>query len=259
MEWYMLWLHGLAVLLGCNTLLWLWSVWLRNASIVDIWWGLGFVVVGWYYAHEQQAAAPRNLVLLAALTAWGLRLAIHLFLRNAGKGEDYRYQQFRKHYGPRRYWWVSFFQVFVLQGVLAWLISVPLVAVTFTATPWNAIDILALGIWITGFAFEAVGDAQLVRFKREPGNKGKLLTSGLWRYTRHPNYFGDALVWWAFGLWAAAAGSWQALLAPALMTYLLMRVSGVALLERTLIKSKSGYETYIRNTNAFFPGLPRNS
>lgn len=259
MEWYTLWLSGLAVLLVANTLLWLWSVKLRNASIVDIWWGLGFVIVGWVYAHLQAAPTLRNLVVLAALMVWGVRLSVHLLLRNAGKGEDYRYQEFRRQYGPERYWWISFFQVFVLQGMLAWLISFPLAAVTLTATPWNAVDTLALIVWFTGFTFEAVGDAQLVRFKREPQNKGKLLTTGLWRYTRHPNYFGDALVWWAFGLWATAAGSWPALLASGLMTFLLLRVSGVAMLERSLVKSKPGYEDYIRNTNAFFPGLPRHS
>lgn len=257
MEWYVVWLRGLAVLLICNTLLWLWSIKLRNVSIVDIWWGLGFVVVGGVYAYELQPIATRNLVVLGALTIWGLRLAIHLFLRNAGKGEDYRYQQFRKQYGPERYWWFSFFQVFVLQGVLAWLISFPLLAVAISKNEWSLWDSLALAVWSIGFFFEAVGDAQLVRFKRKSENKGKLLTTGLWRFTRHPNYFGDAVVWWAFALWATAAGWWPALLAAGLMTFLLMRVSGVALLERTLVQRKPGYEAYIRNTNAFFPGLPR--
>jgi steroid 5-alpha reductase family enzyme len=253
-EW-LVWGQGLLVLLACNTLLWAWSVRLRNASIVDIWWGLGFVVVGWCYAHWQQATMLRNLVVLAALTAWGLRLAIHLTIRNWGKGEDYRYQQFRNQYGAHRYWWVSFFQVFVLQGMLAWVISLPLLAIAFGKSEWNALDWIALLLFAIGFFFEVVGDLQLTRFKKNPANRGKLLTTGLWRYTRHPNYFGDAVVWWAFGLWAVSVGGWWALIGPLLMNFLLLRVSGVAMLELTLAKTKPGYEQYVRETPAFFPRL----
>jgi steroid 5-alpha reductase family enzyme len=253
-EWT-IWLQGLLVLLACNTVLWAWSVRIRNASIVDIWWGLGFVVLGWSYAHWQPATVPRNLVVLVAVTVWGFRLATHLAVRNWGKGEDYRYQQFRKQYGPERYWWVSFFQVFVLQGVLAWVISLPLLGVTFSKTEWHTLDTVALVLFAVGLFFEAVGDVQLAHFKQNPANRGKLLTTGLWKYTRHPNYFGDAVVWWAFGLWAVSAGGWWALIGPALMNFLLLRVSGVAMLERTLTKTKPGFEQYVRETPAFFPRL----
>lgn len=241
------------------TLVWWASVRLTNAGIVDPFWGLGFVVLCVHFFVSGMGDDTRRLAVLVLCAVWGLRLFGYLFWRNWGKPEDYRYQQFRNHYGAHRYWWFSFFQVFLLQGVLLWLISLPLLVAQFSPRPWNLIDALACVVWLIGFLFESVGDYQLMKFKSSPDNKGKLLTTGVWKYTRHPNYFGDACVWWSFGLFAMAAGSYWPMLSSLLMTWLLLRVSGVALLERALKKQKPGYEDYMSNTPAFFPWFPKSS
>ena len=241
------------------TLLWLVSIRLKNVSIVDPFWGFGFVLVSTYYytASPVSASRPRLVLLLVAI--WGLRLWLHLLIRNWNKGEDYRYVQFRKDYGESRYWWFSFFQVFLLQGFLMWIISAPLLAAMyFGATDgMNVLDGIGIILWSIGFVFEAGGDFQLTQFKKDPNNKGKLLTSGLWKYTRHPNYFGDAAIWWAFGCFSLASGSYAPMLSSLLMTWLLLKVSGVALLERNLKKQKPGYEAYIQKTSAFLPWFPK--
>ncbi len=179
-------------------------------------------------------------------------------LRNAGKGEDFRYQQWRAAAGAA-WWWRSFFKVFLLQGILLWVISAPLLAAQISAQPGRLtwLDFGGAALWLVGFYFEALGDWQLARFKANPANKGRLLDSGLWRYTRHPNYFGDAVQWWGFYLVALAAGGWWTLFSPALMTLLLRRVSGVTMLEKTLKNSKPGYREYVERTNAFLPWFPR--
>ena len=246
------------------TLLWILSLLLRDASIVDIFWGLGYVAVYWFIALFRQDGnpaaelAPRQLLLGALVTIWGLRLSLYIGWRNWGKGEDFRYARWREEAGPS-WWWRSYFKVFFLQGAILWVVSFPLLA-TLTLPASQSLtwlDGLAFLIWLIGFIFEAGGDWQLARFKAHPSNKGKLLTGGLWRYTRHPNYFGDAVQWWAFYLFALAAGAWWAIFSPLLMTFLLLRISGVAMLERSLKRSKTGYEKYIRQTNAFFPGRPK--
>jgi steroid 5-alpha reductase family enzyme len=253
-------LHGLSlslgIIFGVMTVLWLLSLAVKNAGIVDIFWGAGFVIVtlAMFSLSEQTA---RQALLAALVTLWGLRLSVHIFFRNRGKAEDFRYARWRQEHGPR-WWWVSFFTVFLLQGILLVMIAVPLVAVQ-TARDGQALtwfDAPGIAVWAAGFLFEALGDHQLTRFKADPANKGKVLTSGLWRYTRHPNYFGDAVQWWGFYLLAAAAGAWWAVFSPLLMTFLLVRVSGVPLLERTM-KTRPGYEEYLRRTNAFVPWCPR--
>ncbi|NNC69427.1 MAG: DUF1295 domain-containing protein, partial [Flavobacteriaceae bacterium] len=175
------------------------------------------------------------------------------------KEEDYRYQQFRNDYGAQRYWWFSFFQVFLLQGFLLWLISAPLLAAIYfgSTTSLNILDYVAILFWLIGFTFEAGGDYQLAKFKSNPENKGKLLTSGFWKYTRHPNYFGDATVWWAFGLFSIAAGAYLPILSSILMSLLIIKISGVAMLEKTLKHTKPEYKEYIERTNAFFPWFPK--
>jgi steroid 5-alpha reductase family enzyme len=190
---------------------------------------------------------------------WGLRLSLHILRRNWGQDEDYRYREWRERAGAR-FRWTSFFQVFLLQGVLLWLISAPLLAAQSYDSPDNftAVDILGALVWGVGFYFEAVGDWQLARFKSDPANKGKVMRTGLWRYTRHPNYFGDATVWWGLFIIAAATGSgaWT-IFSPILMTFLLLRVSGVALLERKQAETKPEYREYIESTSAFLPWFPR--
>jgi len=241
------------------SLLWIISVIIRNVSIVDIFWGFGFVLANGFYFISTEGFLPRKIILLIMVSVWGLRLSGYLAWRNIGKGEDYRYQQFRSKYGGKRYWWISFFQTFLLQGVLMWLISAPLLGAQYYGPEKNLgiLDYAGIIIWITGIIFEAGGDFQLARFKADPSNKGKVLSSGLWHYTRHPNYFGDSAVWWGYGLICLAAGSIIPVLGSLLMTALIIKVSGVALLEQNLKEKKPEYRDYIQRTSAFFPWFPK--
>jgi len=258
MEFYQIYFWGLALIVAFMTVLWMVSVLKKNASIVDPFWGFLYVILGWFYFSQIQEHSLRSYVVVALVTIWGMRLSIFLGIRNAGKGEDFRYQQFRKDYGPERYWWISYFQTFLLQGVLAWLVSAPLLgAQKGLNADFGIFDILAVVIWVFGFIFEAGGDYQLSRFKSNPDNKGKLLTKGLWKYTRHPNYFGDGFQWIAFAIFSVANHCYLPILSAILMNFLLLKVSGVKLLEKTLSKSKPGYEDYVRKTPAFFPWFPK--
>lgn len=241
------------------TLLWGVSVIIKNVSIIDLFWGVGFVCVDLCYVYWSGDLNPRKILLLTLVTIWGLRLSIYLSLRNIGKGEDFRYQEFRRNYGAERYWWVSYFQVFLLQGVLIMVVSLPLLGANVEMQNVNLLwwDYLGLIAWSIGFIFEAGGDYQLSRFKANPGNKGKVLNSGFWKYTRHPNYFGDTMVWWAYAIFSLAAGSYWTMIGAAFMTVLIIKVSGVALLEKSLNNTKPHYQEYIRKTNAFFPWFPK--
>jgi steroid 5-alpha reductase family enzyme len=247
------------VILGLMTALWLVSLALKNSSIVDIFWGTGFVISAWTaFALTPDGFGPRKWLLCGLVTIWGLRLSLHILTRNWGKPEDFRYQVWRKETGAA-WWWRSFFKVFLLQGVLMWIIAAPLLAAQYSAQPgaltW--LDFLALPVWLYGLFFEAVGDWQLARFKANPANKGKVLQTGVWRYTRHPNYFGDAAQWWAYFLLALSAGGWWAFFSPLIMTGLLMRVSGVTLLEKSLRAQKPDYQAYAAVTSEFIPWFPR--
>ena len=208
MSIFEIYIQAFGYIMALMTLVWIASIFLKNASIVDPFWSIGFVVAGITYYLNTGGFEPRKIIILTLLIIWGLRLAIYLGWRNIGKPEDYRYQQFRNDYGPKRYWWFSFFQVFLLQGVLLWMISIPLLT-AMNDTENHSIgifDYIGIGLWFIGFAFETVGDYQLARFKSDPANKGKLLTQGLWKYTRHPNYFGDAMLWWGFGMFSISVG-----------------------------------------------------
>ena len=247
------------VILGLMALLWLVSLALKNSSIVDIFWGTGFVIVTWVaFALTPEGFATRKILLNILVTIWGLRLSLHILTRNWGKPEDFRYQVWRKEAGAA-WWWRSFFKVFFLQGIILWIVSAPLLAAQISARPnqltW--LDYVAVVLWLIGFYFEAMGDWQLRRFKANPANKGKVLNTGVWRYSRHPNYFGDATQWWAYYLVALAAGGWWTIFSPFIMTILLLRVSGVTLLEKTLKDEKPGYKEYIETTSEFIPWFPR--
>lgn len=241
------------------TLLWIASIFIKNVSIVDIFWGFGFVITALYYFQFSSGYLPRKLILLLLVIIWGSRLSIYLARRNAGKGEDFRYREFRKKYGEKRYWWISYFQTFLLQGVLMWLISLTLLGGMsgFRNERITLLDISGIILWLTGIIFEAGGDLQLARFRADPSNKGKVLSTGLWRYTRHPNYFGDSAVWWGYGLICIGAGNWLPAAGSLIMTALIIKVSGVALLEKTLITSKPGYKEYAARTSAFIPWFPK--
>lgn len=258
MSFFSLWFETALLVLGLVTLLWLLSLVLKNTSIVDIFWGMGFMIIYWVAVAIQPVVPMLRVYLLGAiLTVWGFRLSLYIMYRNWGKGEDFRYAKWREESGVT-WWWQSYFKVFILQGALMWLISAPLLAVNiFTKTAeWSLLDFLGVTVWIFGFIFEAGGDWQLARFKADSANRGKLLTTGLWAFTRHPNYFGDAAQWWGFYLIALAAGAWWSIFSPLLMSFLLVRVSGVALLEKTLQTTKPGYEDYISRTSAFVPWFP---
>lgn len=259
MSFFQIYFQAFGVIMILMSSLWIVSVFLKNVSIVDPFWGYGFVLAGWFYYFNSEGFETRQLLVLGLLTLWGLRLSIYLGWRNKGKGEDFRYQKFRQDYGPKRYWWFSFFQTFLLQGVLMWLISSPLLAAQYHGNDIDLgfFDYIAIGLFIIGFFFEAGGDYQLAKFKANPNNKGKVLNTGFWQYTRHPNYFGDATIWWAFGLFSVSAGSYWPLLSSLLMTLLIIKVSGVALLEKSLKDTKPQYKEYIENTNAFFPWFPK--
>lgn len=250
-----LWLNAGLIILGLMTALWLLSLALKDSSIVDIFWGSGFVITFWITYAISGLTHPFSVTLLGILVSiWGLRLSIYIFMRNAGHGEDFRYAKWREENG-RRWWWFSFFQVFLLQGFIMWIVFTPLAAAQFSSENLGVLSILGSVVWLVGFIFEAGGDWQLARFKANPANKGKLLTSGLWGLTRHPNYFGDAVQWWGFWLFALAIGGWWTIFSPIVMTFLLVKVSGVAMLERSLKESKPGYAEYLENVPAFVPRL----
>mgnify|MGYP001063089185 CR=1 FL=1 len=247
------------IILALITLLWIWSIFIKNVSIVDIFWGFGFVVVNAFYVFMSGELNDRKILILILVTIWGLRLTFYLAYRNIGKGEDFRYQEFRRTYGPKRYWWFSFFQVFLLQGALIMIVSLPLLGISSSASTGalNALDYLGMLVWLVGFTFEAGGDFQLARFKSNDKNKGKVLQTGFWKYTRHPNYFGDAAVWWAYAIFSVAAGSYWQIIGSVVMTILIIKVSGVSLLERTLKDTKPKYRDYIQKTSSFFPWFPK--
>ena len=247
------------VVAGFMSLLWIVGVAIRDASIVDIAWGPGFALVAWTAFLLADGADGRRLLLAVLTTVWGLRLGAYLAWRNLGKGEDFRYQAFRRRWGDR-YWLISLFQVFWLQGALMWVVSLPVQAGQVPDVPpglgWRAG--LGIAVWAAGLFFETTGDLQLARFKADPGNRGKVMDRGLWRYTRHPNYFGDFLVWWGLFLVAVEArGTWWTVIGPIVMSTLLLRVSGVRMLERTIATRRAGYREYALRTSAFFPRPPR--
>lgn len=250
-----LWTGALPFTLAAMTALWIVSVVKKDAGVVDSVWGGGFVALG--AAHAALATTPRSLLVAGLVGVWGLRLSWHLHRRNGGAPEDYRYAAMRGRWGPR-FTWVSLGTVFLFQGTVMWLIAGPL----FTASrgpaelgPWDAAGTLVFAV---GWFFEVVGDRQLAAHRAAGGSGGRTLDTGLWRYTRHPNYFGDALVWWGLYLVGGlGAGAWWMFYAPALMTFFLLRVSGIPLLEARLMQTRSDYADYARRTSAFVPWFPR--
>lgn len=238
--------------------LWLVSLVRRDASIVDPFWGAGFVIVTWLACGLNSASATRPLLLAGLVTVWGLRLSGYLLMRNWHHGEDRRYAAMRAYHGAR-FPLVSLGTVFLLQGVILWFVSMPIqVGIVHGATPQlNAFDLTGVAVWTIGLLFEAVGDWQLAMFKTNPDNADRVMDRGLWRYTRHPNYFGDFCVWWGLYFVSISAGGWWTIGSPLLMSVLLMKVSGVTLLESTISERRPAYAAYRSRTNAFFPGPPK--
>ena len=244
------------------TCLWLVSLTLRDASIVDPFWGTGFVLITWLTVAVMgsEQTSGRSWLLAAVTTIWGGRLSLYLLRRNLRHGEDRRYVAMRVYHGPR-FWWMSLFTVFLLQGVILWIVSIPIQAamVATTMKPLGWLDLVGSAVWSLGMFFEAVGDFQMAQFQADPQNVGRVMDRGLWRLTRHPNYFGDFCVWWGLYLIASAGGAAWTIFAPLLMSYLLLRVSGVALLEQTITTRRPEYVSYQTSTSSFFPWAPRRS
>jgi steroid 5-alpha reductase family enzyme len=259
MTFFHIYLIALALILVMMFVLWIISTWIKNVSIVDLFWGFGFVITCFVYFLNTDGLVIRKILLLTLVSAWGLRLSIYLAWRNIGKGEDPRYQKFRREYGENRYWWISFFQTFLLQGILMWLISAPLLGAQYykNGNALTVLDYIGVFVWLIGLVFEAGGDFQLARFKANPANKGKVLNKGFWHYTRHPNYFGDAAIWCGYSLICISSGSLIPVLGSVLMIALIIKVSGVVLLEKTLKVTKPEYKDYIEKTSAFIPWFPK--
>jgi steroid 5-alpha reductase family enzyme len=249
-------LIALGVILTAGTGVWLASLLKRDVSIVDSLWPVMFLLAAITYDLTLVDTGPRAAPLLVLVAIWALRLFVYITWRNWGEGEDRRYQEIRANNGPN-FELKSLFIVFVLQGLIAWIVSLPLMAAIGAQAAPNALDYLGVGLWAIGMLFEAGGDYQLSRFKSDPDNRGKVMDRGLWRYTRHPNYFGNACIWWGFGLIAMASGAWWALVSPLLMTFLLLKVSGVSLLEKDIGERRPAYADYIARTSAFIPLPPK--
>ncbi|HET9132782.1 MAG TPA: DUF1295 domain-containing protein [Gemmatimonadales bacterium] len=237
-------------------LAWAASVVRRDASLADRVWGLGFVLLAWHHAwFVTQRGGTVDWLPVMLVTLWGLRLSAHITVRNWGHGEDRRYRAMRERNGPR--WWLtSLWWVFGLQALLCAIIALPL-GVAIPATPSSRLRIAGAAVWTLGFCWEAIADRQLLRFVRDPASRGQVLDTGLWRYSRHPNYFGEIVCWWGVWLLAVPAGGWWTVLGPLTITLLLVRVSGVTLLEADIASRRPGYADYVRRTNALIPGLPR--
>ena len=237
------------------TATWAISLVKHDASIVDSVWGLFFLALCLCYVIIVQSPGYRALLVLILVSIWAIRLSVFITLRNRGEAEDARYQAIRARNEPH-FAIKSLFIVFLLQAMLAWIISLPLLAAVNSTPEAGMLDALAAALVLFGILFETIADSQLAAFKAKPGNSGKVMDSGLWRYTRHPNYFGECCVWWGFYLFAVAAGGWWSIISPLLMTFLLLRVSGVALLEKDIAERRPAYRDYIESTNAFIPGPP---
>jgi len=251
-------LCALAFALAAAVVTWAVSFVKADVSIVDGVWSLLILGAGLVFALTLPERGPRTVGVLALAALWALRLSAHIIWRNHGAPEDHRYRAIRARNQPH-FEWKSLYLVFILQAVLAWIVAMPLAAAIAGGNALGWLDLAGAALVLFGFVFESVGDWQLARFLRNGNAAGAVMDRGLWRYTRHPNYFGEWCVWWGFYLIACAAGGWWALLSPLLMSVLLMRVSGVTLLEKDIGERRPAYREYIARTNAFFPGAPKRS
>jgi len=255
MDWS-LFLPGLAVTLALGLLGWLVSLPLRNVNLVDSLWSAFFLAATLAYILGAAAEGPRAMLVLALVVIWSLRLASHLAWRNWGKPEDHRYRAIRANHSPG-FAWKSLFIVFGLQAALAWVISLPLYAAIVATADLGMLDAVGVAVVLVGLLIETVADLQLARFRARPANRGAVLDRGLWHYSRHPNYFGEACVWWGLWLIALAGGAWWSIVASLLMTFLLVKISGVALLEKDIAERRPAYRDYLARTSPFIPWPPR--
>ena len=248
--------YALLAISAAGLMVWAVSLRQKDVSIVDSLWSIMFLLAAVVYLVTATEPGPRAALVMVMVGLWSIRLFAYITWRNWGEGEDYRYRQIRARNEPN-FAIKSLYLVFGLQGVIAWIISLPLLVAIHNGGPLGILDYLGVALWGVGMIFEAVGDWQLARFKAVPDNHGKVLDTGLWRYTRHPNYFGNACIWWGLFLTALAAGGWWTVVSPMLMTFLLLKVSGVAMLEKDIGERRPAYRDYVQRTNAFLPGPPR--
>tara|TARA_B100000745_G_C20136119_1_gene389430 strand:+ start:839 stop:1603 length:765 start_codon:yes stop_codon:yes gene_type:complete len=224
----------------------------KRNDVADVAWGLGFVVLAWAAVFISAGSSMQGILVVLLVTIWGVRLAWHIAARHKGKGEDYRYRVWRETWGawfyPR-----SYLQVYMLQGALLFLVALPIVVIIGATVAPNLFTAVGVGVWLLGFAFEVIGDRQLKQFIKNSADKGKLMTSGLWRYTRHPNYFGEVTLWW--GIWLVALSvpyGWATIVGPLTITFLILKVSGVPLLEKKMAEHPD-FAEYKRTTSVFIP------
>lgn len=262
--------NGLLLLVFMASFTWVLSVYLRDVSIVDSLWPLMLLGPSLLYFYYSDIDALRPLIVISLVSIWGIRLFIHLTWRNWGEPEDRRYQTIRHKYEPH-FSIKSLFIIFLFQAVLAWVISLPLFATLISdsnysiAPPGSIADLsdtalllFGIALCVIGILLESVADWQLAQFKNDPNNQGLVMDKGLWRYSRHPNYFGECLIWWGFYSIALSVGAWWSIISPIIMTWLLLKFSGVVMLEQTISERRPTYLDYIKRTNAFIPGPVRN-
>jgi len=250
------WITG-GVVLGYMTVWFVIALMRGRNDIVDVAWGPGFILAAFVSLGVGGTYSGRGLLISLLVLLWGSRLAVHIHARNRGKEEDRRYRKWREEWGDPVVL-RSFLQIFMLQGVLLVVVAVPVIfANASPSVPFSKLNWVGVAVWLTGFYFEAMGDWQLLRFIRDPANRGKLMTAGLWRYTRHPNYFGEVTLWW--GIWLITLGmpgAWLTIIGPLTITLLILKVSGVPMLERHY-EGRADFEEYKLRTSAFFPRPPR--
>lgn len=229
----------------------------KRNDVADVAWGLGFVLITWTSFFISEDSGVRGLLVGVLVGVWGLRLAWHIHTRNKGKAEDYRYLAWRKEWG-KWFYLRSYFQVYLLQGALLFLIVMPVLLINKNGgAGLGLLDFIGVAVWLVGFLFEVIGDAQLARFIKNPANKGKLMQSGLWAYSRHPNYFGEVTQWW--GVWLVALSvpyGWFGIIGPLTITFLILKVSGVPLLERKMDENPE-FEAYKERVSIFIPWKPK--
>lgn len=247
--------QALGILLVVAIFFWIISIAIKDVSIVDSLWSLFFLIAGIYTYSQLETPSLRAQIVLILVIIWSLRLSAYITIRHWGHSEDHRYQTIRANNQPG-FSFKSIYLIFIFQAVIAWIVALPLFYAMNSTLAFGIFDWIGIGLWLTGMYFESTADTQLWIFKRNPDNQGKVMSSGLWKYSRHPNYFGEFLIWWGYFCFALAGASYLSIISPLIMTFLLMKFSGVGLLEKTM-KRRPGYESYIQSTNAFFPGPRR--
>ena len=254
--------EGLIAIILIAITTWLLSMYLKDVSIVDSAWSIMIFASSVVYLFKTNDFSTKNILTVSLVTIWALRLSIYLTWRNWDQPEDHRYAVIRKKYSPY-FPLKSLIIIFIFQAILAWLISLPIADIITHSFKPSAISYLLIaigvGVWLFGLFFESISDYQLARFKTNSSNHGKVLDHGLWKYSRHPNYFGECLIWWGFYLIALSVGAWWSIISPIIMTWLLLKFSGVVMLEKTITERRPQYKEYILRTNAFIPGPVKKS